>query len=219
MRHPVRHTLPSLSTAGPARGYICEVFSGHVRFPELGPVGSTGLANIRDFQIPTAFFDGAATGGQVVANNVTWTIVSRQAGRLWEAKQDHAVFDVAAWHGTNYPYKYDLGRFCPMGNLLFDEHDPSLYTVLTTSSYREPGVNVIDSAIVPPRWMVAEDTLWLPSFHRNTMSEFYAPIVTAQDPNHPLNIGQQFKPFAAGLHNPMTTHGAAKRTPREQLKG
>ena len=39
---------------GPARGYICEIFSGHFQLPELGPIGSNGLANVRDFQIPTA---------------------------------------------------------------------------------------------------------------------------------------------------------------------
>ncbi|KAI1870559.1 uncharacterized protein JN550_005102 [Neoarthrinium moseri] len=201
-----RVTLP----AGPARGYICELFQGHFRLPELGPVGSTGLANVRDFQIPTAHFDGVLKGDVAIAHDATYTVVSRQVGRLWEAKQDHTVFDVAAWHGTNYPYKFDLGRFCPMGNILFDEHDPSLYTALSAPSYREPGVNVVDFAIIPPRYMVAEKTLWLPYFHRNTMNEFYAPIVTAQHPKHPLNGGQQFKPFVAGLHGSMTTHGATE---------
>ncbi|KAK9778372.1 putative homogentisate 1,2-dioxygenase [Seiridium cardinale] len=210
-----RVALPS----GPARGYICELFQGHFRLPELGPVGSTGLANIRDFQVPTAFFDGGVTDGMAIANDATWTVISRQAGRLWEARQDHTVFDVAAWHGTNYPYKYDLSRFCPMGNLLFDEHDPSLYTVLSAPSYREPGVNVVDFAIIPPRWMVAENTLWLPYFHRNTMNEFYAPVVTLKDPNHPLNNGQQFKPFVAGLHGSMTTHGASEEDFKRATKG
>ncbi|KAH8681602.1 homogentisate 1,2-dioxygenase [Xylariales sp. PMI_506] len=199
-----RVTLP----AGPARGYICELFQSHFRLPDLGAMGSTGLANIRDFQIPTAFFDGQLKGDVAVANDTEWTIISRQAGRLWEAKQDHTVFDVAGWHGTSYPYKYDLSRFCVMGNLLFDEHDPSLFTVLSAPSYREPGVNVADFAIIPERWMVAEDTMWLPYFHRNTMNEFYAPIVKAQNPKHPLNRGQQFRPFVAGLHGSMTTHGA-----------
>ncbi|KAI4603688.1 hypothetical protein KJ359_003505 [Pestalotiopsis sp. 9143b] len=201
-----RVSLPN----GPARGYICELFQGHFRLPDLGPIGSTGLANVRDFQIPKAFLDGRLEKGTAVANDATWTIISRQAGRLWAAKQDHTVFDVGAWHGTNYPYKYDLGRYCPMGNLLFDEHDPSLFTVLAAPSHREPGVSAVDFAVIPARWMVAEDTLWLPYFHRNTMNEFYAPVVAVQDPGHPLNGGQQFKPFVAGLHGTMTTHGAAE---------
>ena len=198
-------TLP----AGPTRGYICEIFQGHLRLPELGPIGSTGLANVRDFQIPTAFFDGSlSTDGKTAeANNAEWTIMSRLNGSLWSCTQDHTPFDVAAWHGTFYPYKYDLARYCVMGNILFDEHDPSLYTVLTVPSHREPGTAVVDFAIIPPRWMASEDTFWLPYYHRNTMSEFYGPIINSQDPELPFNRSRHFKPFAAGLNGAMATHG------------
>jgi homogentisate 1,2-dioxygenase len=198
-----RVTLP----AGPCRGWICELYQGHFRLPDLGVIGSTGLANIRDFQIPSAHFDGSLQDNIAVANDTDYTIISRQEGRLWQCTQDHTPFDVAAWHGTSYPYKYDLARFCVMGNMLFDEHDPSLYVVLTAPSNREPGSAVVDFAIIPPRWAVAEDTFWLPYYHRNTMSEFFGPIVNSQDPKHPFNQGEGFKPFAAGLHPPMTTHG------------
>jgi homogentisate 1,2-dioxygenase len=202
-----RITLPS----GPCKGYICELFQAHFRIPELGPIGSTGLANVRDFQVPTAFFDGALENNKAKANNANWTIISRQAGRLWACTQNHTPFDVAAWHGTNYPYKYDLARFCVMGNMLFDEHDPSLYVVLTAPSYGEPGNAVVDFAVIPPRWAVAEDTFWLPYFHRNTMVEFFAPIINNQSPDYPFNNnGQEFGPFVAGLHGSMTTHGAAE---------
>ncbi len=34
---------------GAARGYICENFGAPLRLPELGPIGSNGLANPRDF--------------------------------------------------------------------------------------------------------------------------------------------------------------------------
>ena len=193
--------------AGPCRGYICELFQGHFRLPELGPIGSTGLANVRDFQVPTAFFDGQIKNDVAVANDTGYTIISRQAGKLWSCTQDHTPFDVAAWHGTNYPFKYDLAKYCVLGNMLFDEHDPSLYTVLTVPSHREPGTAVVDFAIIPPRWMVSEDTFWLPYYHRNTMSEFYGPIVNSQDSKHPFNGGQDFKPFGAGLNGPMVTHG------------
>ena len=34
---------------GKARGYITEVYKGHFVIPDLGPIGSNGLANPRDF--------------------------------------------------------------------------------------------------------------------------------------------------------------------------
>lgn len=41
----------------PARGYILEVYDNHFRLPDLGPIGANGLANPRDFQSPTAWFE------------------------------------------------------------------------------------------------------------------------------------------------------------------
>jgi homogentisate 1,2-dioxygenase len=201
-----RVTLP----AGPTRGYLCEVFQGHFQLPALGIVGSTGLANVRDFQIPTAFYDGSLSEDQKVANanNAEWTIKSRLNSRLWKCDQDHTPFDVAAWHGTFYPFKYDLARFCHLGNAVFDEHDPSLFVVLTVPSHREPGTAVLDFAVISERWQTGEDTLWIPYYHRNTMSEFYGPIINNQNPKYPFTEGAAFKPFAAGLNGSMVTHGA-----------
>lgn len=200
-----RVTLP----AGPAHGYVCEIFQSHFQLPNLGIVGSTGLANQRDFQIPTACFDGTLKGDVAVANNTNWRLVTRQASRLWACTQNHTPFDVAAWHGTFYPYKYDLAKFVVLGNILFDEHDPCLYTVLTAPAHGEPGNALVDFAIIPPRWMVGEDTLWLPYYHRNTMNEFYGPIINTQDENHPFNQsrGKAFMPFGAGLNGSMVVHG------------
>jgi homogentisate 1,2-dioxygenase len=39
---------------GPSRGYICENYGAMLRLPELGPLGSNGLANTRDFLAPVA---------------------------------------------------------------------------------------------------------------------------------------------------------------------
>lgn len=204
IRHRV--TLPN----GPARGYICELCQGHFRLPELGPIGSCCLANVRDFQIPVAFFDGVLEGERVRPNNGDWTIISRLGGSLFSGTQDHTPFDVASWHGTFVPYKYDLARFCVLGSVLFDHPDPSLFTVLTAPSYREPGTAVVDFAIIPPRWNVMEDTYWLPYYHRNTMSEFSGPIINKQDPECPWNKGIDFQPYAAALNSGMATHGAKK---------
>lgn len=221
----IRYRVSLVPDSPTCRGYICELYQGHFQLPELGAIGSTGLANVRDFQIPTAHYDGElvdsiATPTPLASQDQsqTYTIISRQATRLWVTTQSHTPFDVAAWHGTCYPYKYDLARFCVLGNVLFDEHDPSLYTVFTAPANRETGASVVDFAIIPPRWQVAEDTFWLPYFHRNTMNEFYGPIVTAQARTHGLNGGQggadggddaarQFRPFMAGLNGSMVTHG------------
>lgn len=47
----------SVELKAPIRGYICEVFKGHFKIPDLGPIGANGLANPRDFLIPTAFYE------------------------------------------------------------------------------------------------------------------------------------------------------------------
>ena len=33
-------------------GYVLETFGGHFELPGLGPIGSNGLANPRDFKVP-----------------------------------------------------------------------------------------------------------------------------------------------------------------------
>jgi len=100
-----RVTLPS----GPARKYICELCQGHFQLPELGPLGSCSLANARDFQIPVARFEGSVSNRVAICEASTWTIITKFAGKLFSCTQDHTPFDIAAWHGTYYPYKYDLG--------------------------------------------------------------------------------------------------------------
>lgn len=47
----------SVELTKPIRGYICEVFKGHFKLPDLGPIGANGLANARDFEIPTACYE------------------------------------------------------------------------------------------------------------------------------------------------------------------
>lgn len=204
-----RVTLPNNK---PCRGFVCELHQGHFRLPDLGVIGSTGLANIRDFQVPKAHINDNVRShleSQTSPAREEWGVVSRLVGKLWHCTQDHTPFDVAGWHGTCYPYKYDLGRFCALGNTRFDHHDPSLFTVLTARNHgAEPSTAVVDFAVIGPRWGVAQDTLWVPYFHRNTMQEIFGPIVSVQDPEHPLNGNtNQFRPFAAGIMNCMSTHG------------
>lgn len=179
---------------GPVRGYILELYSGHFQLPELGPIGSNSLANARDFQAPVAHFE-QDTNGQ-------FKILSKFSGHLFEATQTHTPFDVVAWHGLYYPYKYDLGRFNTIGSISFDHPDPSIFTVLTAPS-DHVGTAIADFVIFPPRWLVGEDTFRPPWYHRNTMSEFMGLIGGEYD----AKTGGGFQPAGASLHNIMSAHG------------
>eukprot|EP00162_Nutomonas_longa_P014578 comp22026_c0_seq2/m.50716 comp22026_c0_seq2/g.50716 ORF comp22026_c0_seq2/g.50716 comp22026_c0_seq2/m.50716 type:complete len:297 (-) comp22026_c0_seq2:1115-2005(-) len=186
--------------AGPCRGYILEVYQGHFRLPELGPIGANGLANPRDFQTPVAWEDGSAP------QEGAWTIVHKFLGAFFEAKQPHSPFDVVAWHGNYAPYKYDLDRFCVVNAVLYDHLDPSIFTVLTCPS-DEPGTAVADFVIFPPRWCVQEDTFRPPYFHRNCMTEYMGLIRGVYDAK-----ADGFVPGGASLHSCMTPHGPDRNT-------
>jgi homogentisate 1,2-dioxygenase len=108
---------------------------------------------------------------------------------------------VVAWHGRYYPYKYDLRRFCPVGAILYDHPDPSIYTVLTSPS-ETPGTANIDFVIFPERWAVAEDTFRPPWYHRNLMSEFMGLVYGVYDAKP-----EGFVPGGFSLHNQMLPHG------------
>jgi homogentisate 1,2-dioxygenase len=192
-----RVTLP----AGPVRGYILELYQGHFQLPELGPIGSNCLANARDFQAPIGAFDEDHDGSN------TWEILCKFDGHLFAAKQTHTPFDVVAWHGLYYPYKYDLGRFNTIGTVSFDHPDPSIFTVLTGPS-DHVGTAIADFVIFPPRWLVGEDTFRPPWYHRNTMSEFMGLIHGDYD----AKTGGGFRPAGASLHNIMSAHGPDSST-------
>ena len=198
--------------AGPARGYICELYNGHYQLPELGLLGTSALANSRDFQVPTACFDGTVSDGVAICEAANWTVINKINGKLFSCSRSQSPFDVAAWHGTYYPYKYDLGRFNVIGSLLYDHPDPSVFTVLTAPSYRQPGTALVDFAVFPPRWQVMEDTYWRPPFHLNTMSEFVGMIMKEEDPSGNL----VFKPFGAMMTGPMTPHGSTRKEHEEE---
>ncbi len=177
---------------GSGRGYVAENYGALFRLPELGPVGSNGLANVRDFLTPTAQFEDA--DGEV-------ELVQKYLGRLWTTTLDHSPLDVVAWHGNLAPWKYDLSRFNTIGTVSFDHPDPSLFTVLTSPSERA-GVANADFVIFPPRWTVAEDTFRPPWFHRNVMSECMGLIHGAYDAK-----AEGFAPGGLSLHNLMSGHG------------
>jgi homogentisate 1,2-dioxygenase len=177
---------------GTARGYVCENYGALFRLPELGPIGSNGLANPRDFLAPAAAYEDVERPTQVV---------QKFHGALWATTPDHSPLDVAAWHGTLYPYKYDLARFNTIGTVSFDHPDPSIFTVLTSPS-DTPGTANADFVIFPPRWMVAEHTFRPPWFHRNVMSELMGLVTGAYDAK-----AGGFAPGGISLHNCMSAHG------------
>ena len=177
---------------GEARGYVCENFGALLRLPDLGPIGSNGLANPRDFLAPQAAYEDIEGRFELVA---------KFQGQLWRADIGHSPLDVVGWHGNYTPYKYDLRRFNAIGSISFDHPDPSIFLVLHSPS-DTPGTSNLDFAIFPPRWLVAQHTFRPPWFHRNIASEFMGLVHGAYDAK-----AEGFVPGGCSLHNCMTGHG------------
>ena len=177
---------------GDSRGYVAENFGSALRLPDLGPIGSNGLANPRDFEVPVARYEDLEGDFELVA---------KFQGRLWRAEIGHSPLDVVAWHGNHVPYRYDLRRFNTIGSISYDHPDPSIFTVLTSAS-DTPGTANLDFVIFPPRWLCAEDTFRPPWFHRNIASEYMGLIHGAYDAK-----AGGFVPGGGSLHNCMTGHG------------
>jgi homogentisate 1,2-dioxygenase len=174
------------------RGYICENYGAKFTLPNRGPIGANCLANARDFKTPVAAFEDKETPCRV---HVKW------CGKFYMTEIGHGPLDVIAWHGNYAPYKYNLKTFSPVGALLFDHPDPSIYTVLTAPTGEEGTANV-DFVIFPPRWMVAEHTFRPPWYHRNIMSEFMGLVHGRYDAKE-----AGFVPGGMSLHNMMLPHG------------
>ena len=174
------------------RGYVCENYGAPLTLPDRGPIGANCLANPRDFKTPVAAYEDKETACRVIYK---W------CGEFNETHIGHSPLDVVAWHGNYVPYKYDLSTFSPVGALLFDHPDPSIFTVLTSPTEQEGTAN-IDFVIFPPRWMVAEHTFRPPWYHRNIMSEFMGLIYGQYDAKE-----EGFVPGGMSLHNQMLPHG------------
>jgi len=184
-------------TDAQARGYVCENFGALLRLPDLGPIGSNGLANARDFLTPVAAYEDV---------DGDFELLAKFQGRLWSARIDHSPLDVVGWHGNYAPYKYDLRRFNTIGSISYDHPDPSIFLVLHSPS-DTPGVSNLDFVIFPPRWLVAQDTFRPPWFHRNIASEFMGLIHGEYDAK-----AEGFLPGGASLHNAMSGHGPDAET-------
>ena len=189
-----------------ARGYVCENYGPPFRLPELGPIGSQGLAQTRDFMAPVAAFEESGK----------CEVLAKFIGGLWASAFEHSPLDVVAWHGDYVPYKYDLARFMAINTVSFDHADPSIFTVLTSPS-GQAGVANCDFVVFPKRWAVAEDTFRPPWFHRNVMSELMGLVHGEYDAK-----AGGFLPGGVSIHNCMSAHGpdlaSFERASAAQLK-
>jgi homogentisate 1,2-dioxygenase len=186
---------------GEARGYICENYGAHFVLPDLGPIGSNGLAYPQHFMAPVAAFE---------EKDGNFSLVAKFGGELWEATIDHSPLNVVCWHGNYVPYKYDLRLFNTINTVSFDHPDPSIFTVLTSPTDKAGMANV-DFVIFPPRWMVAQDTFRPPYYHRNVMSEYMGLIHGVYD----AKPADGFVPGGGSLHNCMSAHGPDAKAFRE----
>lgn len=180
-----------------ARGYVLEINRGHFQLPELGPIGSNGLANARDFLYTTAWCIDNVKDYESKAG----TMVRKFGAQLFRKKLRHSPYNVVAWHGNYLPFVYNLERFCAVNSVTYDHLDPSIYTVLTCVG-AERGTALADFVIFPPRIMATDkNTLRPPWFHRNTMTEFMGLIQGKYDAKEGFQAG------GASLHSCMTPHG------------
>jgi homogentisate 1,2-dioxygenase len=186
------------------RGYICEIYNGHYEIPNLGPIGANGLANPRDFKTPVAWYEDI---------DERHIVTNKYGGRLFVTHLDYSPFNVVAWHGNYYPFKYDLRRFNTVNTVSYDHLDPCIFCVLTCQT-AEPGVAVVDFVIFPPRWIVAENTFRPPYYHRNTMSEYMGMVWGKYDAKIDVveaagssKKKKGFFPGGGSLHLCMTPHG------------
>ncbi len=181
-----------LNGVAAARGYICENYGGAFTLPERGPIGANCMANQRDFLTPVAAYED---------RDAPSTLVVKWGGTLWRTQLQQSPLDVVAWHGNYAPYKYDLRHYSPVGPVLFDHADPSIFTVLTSPS-EVPGTANIDFVLFSDRWLVAENTFRPPWYHMNIMSEFMGLIQGVYDAKP-----KGFIPGGMSLHNCMLPHG------------
>ncbi len=177
---------------GPARGYLCENYGAKFTLPGRGPIGANCLANPRDFKTPVAAYEDKESAT---------TLTVKWCGKFYETGLGHSPLDVVAWHGNYAPLKYDLRTFSPVGAILFDHPDPSIFTVMTAPSETEGTAN-IDFVIFPDRWMVAEHSFRPPWYHMNIMSEFMGLIYGVYDAKP-----EGFVKGGMSLHNCMLPHG------------
>ena len=90
-RVPRQGFAPGLRACAVAWRYICENYGPNFHLPDLGPIGTNGLANPRDFLTPVAAYEDMQRAHQLIAKFM---------GQLWKAGMDHSPLDMGVWHGN-----------------------------------------------------------------------------------------------------------------------
>ena len=101
------------------------------------------MADRRNFKTPVAAFQDRETPSVLT---IKW------CGQFHETKIGHSPLDVVAWHGNYAPVKYDMHNYCPIGSILFDHPDPSIFTVLTAPSGVPGTANMISCCSASAGW-------------------------------------------------------------------
>jgi homogentisate 1,2-dioxygenase len=176
-----------------AKGYMLENFGSSFQLPELGPIGiSSGLAHPRHFEAPDA---------EYVDEKGDFKLIVKSQDKLFSGKLEYSPLDVVGWYGSHVPLVYDMRRFVAINTVTFDHPDPCIGSVLASPT-AIPGVSNIDFVIFPPRYLVAENTLRVPWFHRNYMSEFMGLVRGEYDAK-----SDGFLPGGCSIHNKFIPHG------------
>jgi homogentisate 1,2-dioxygenase len=177
---------------GPSFGFVCENYGLPFRLPELGLIGSNGLANAVDFHVPDAWYE---------IEEKACTLTQKFCGTFWEASLGHSPLDVVAWRGNHVPAKFNMYDFVALGTATVDHPDPSIFCALSSPSDEVLGGNA-DFMVLPPRWAVAEDTFRPPGFHRNCVAEYLGVIAGRH-----FGKAGGLSPGGASLHNNWAAHG------------
>lgn len=113
----IKFAVSLVDQAIPLRGYVLEIFQGHFELPNLGPIGSNGLANPRDFQVPQAWYEDR---DESHGDTCLFMVENKYLNEWFQTTLDHSCFDLVAWSGNYYPYKYDLSKFNTINTVSFD---------------------------------------------------------------------------------------------------
>ena len=185
-------TLPA---NGGSKGFVAELFEiGHFQLPNLGPIGSNGLADARHFKTPTAHYEDRSCKD--------YELINKFGGDLFLANLQYSPYDVVGWSGRYHPCKYDLLQFMALGSVTWDHADPSLHTVLSCPIDPATAASACDIVCFRARYDAVQHTFRPPWYHRNAATEFNA-IIEINAPYSGFNKGTHW------LTPTMTGHGIA----------